>query len=208
MRWTLLLFAAFLFIPSLAAAQPDLATLQQSYRTVLDEGRQASQLVVQLDGDLQQAVNTITARTRQTQLPKLVSLSKRDRDLFALDGAINTALQQLYTGANTLGTPEAGELLVQVALTHWAVLVRRAAMRSFHTEVEGLVADPDCAGDFIGDELLQHYFDALFDKTAEGPARAIVALTAIARQTACLGTQQSALLASNLVTSYDALVQR
>ena len=32
-------------------------------------------------------------------------------------------------------------------------------------------------------------------------------MTAIARQTACIGTQQSALLASNLVTSYDALMR-
>jgi hypothetical protein len=208
MRWTLLPFAALvLFVPSLAVAQPDLATLQQSYGTVLDQQRRASQLVVQLDQDLQQAVGTITARARGDQLRKLVSLSTRDQELFALDLAINTGLQQVYTGANALGTPEAGELLVQAALTHWTVLVRRAAMQSFHTEVEGLVDDPDCAGDVIGDELLQRYFDALFDKTAAGPARAITALTAIARQTACLGTQQSALLASNLVTSYDALMR-
>jgi hypothetical protein len=45
MRWTLFPFAILvLFVPSLAAAQPDLATLQQSYRTVLDQERQASQL--------------------------------------------------------------------------------------------------------------------------------------------------------------------
>jgi len=208
MRWTLLPFAALvLFVPSLAVAQPDLATLQQSYGTVVDQQRRASQLVVQLDQDLQQAVGTINARVRGDQLRKLVSLSTRDQELFALDLAINTGLQQVYTGANALGTPEAGELLVQAALTHWAVLVRRAAMQSFHTEVEGLVDDPDCAGDVIGDELLQGYFDALFDKTAAGPGRAIIALTAIARQTACLGTQQSALLASNLVTSYDALMR-
>jgi len=208
MRWTLLPVAALvLFLPSLAVAQPDLAALQQSYRSVLDQQRRASQLVAQLDQDLQQAVGTITARASLDQRRKLVSLDTRDRELFALDLAINTGLQQVYTGANALGTPEAGELLVQAALTHWTVLVRRAAMQSFHTEVEGLVDDPDCAGDVIGDELLQRYFDALFDKTAAGPGRAITALTAIARQTACIGTQQSALLASNLVTSYDALMR-
>ncbi len=76
-------------------------------------------------------------------------------------------------------------------------------MQSLHTEVEGLIDDPDCTGDIIADTLLQAYFDSLFDTTAEGPGKAIAALIAFARQTACLGTRQSALLASNLYDSYN-----
>src|SRR5262249_32632961 len=78
-------------------------------------------------------------------------------------------------------------------------------MQSFHTRVGGLEDDPDCAGDIVGDQLLEHYFDSLFDRDSANRAPAIKALIDLARQSACLGEQQSSLLSSLLVHSYAEL---
>jgi hypothetical protein len=129
--------------------------------------------------------------------------AEREQELFELDREINRRFQRLYSSAVQ---SEGQQTLVQLALLHWTTLLRRRGMVGLHTAVEGLVHDPECAGDLIGDGLLQRYFDALLDhESSQGQQEAVQALVLIARQTACLGAQQSALLASDLYWSYREL---
>src|SRR5437899_4584679 len=198
-------------LPSLliAAEPPDIEQLRSTYQALAEREPRAARLVVELDRDV--AAHTVAAAARArngAELSRKALLIKSGNDeLLELDLAINADLQKLYAGAAALGTPEASELLVQTALLHWTVLFRQDSMQGFHTEVEGLIDDPDCVGDIVSDRLLQTYFETLFDTSADAPGKAIAALTALARQAACLGTQQRALLASSLVTTYDELTR-
>lgn len=94
------------------------------------------------------------------------------------------------------------EAALRTALTSWTEKLRAALAPGFHTVVEGLVDDPDCAGDMFADRLFEHYFDALFMKTDDQRAAIVAALSALARQSACLGTRQSAILASAIYAAY------
>lgn len=202
------LLTAALLVPLPVSAQtPTIDELRIAYQSLVNRERAASQAVVQLDDSVMANAAASALRAARADLVRSTSeIRIANNALLALDAAINLDLQRLYAGATALNTPDARELLVRTALLHWTVLLRRATMQSLHTEVEGLIDDPDCAGDIIGDMLLLAYFDTLFDVSAEAPGNAIAALSALARQTACLGTRQSALLASNLYDSYNAVI--
>lgn len=140
------------------------------------------------------------------QLPTIIEHST---ELTKIDAELNQTLKAAYAAAVIDTSPAATETIVNLALQHWTVLLRRQAGEGFHTKVAGLISDPDCAGDIIGDQFLQQYFSALFDKSgggADAAARAATALSNLARQSACLGDQQSAVLASHLYASYAELI--
>lgn len=92
---------------------------------------------------------------------------------------------------------------VRTALAMWTDQLRAALPPEMHTVVAGLVDDPDCQGDIVKDRLIERYFDALFSNTDDQPAQIVAALSALARQSACLGSRQSAVLASTLYATYN-----
>jgi len=128
-----------------------------------------------------------------------------ERELFSIEGPLNENLQKVYQLATDGRHSEHTPILVRTALLHWTVLLRRRTMRGFHTAVDGLGDDTDCRGDMIADGLLVRYFDALFEHRDKAVSAAVAALTNITRQTACLGAQQSAQLASDLYWSFAEL---
>jgi hypothetical protein len=133
------------------------------------------------------------------------ALITRERELFLAELPINEKLQSLYKATTkTEDHMDNDPLTIRTALLHWTILLRRRSMQSFHTVVEGLEDDASCGGDIIADQLLLKYFDTLFEETQSTAreALAVRALTDLARQSACLGAQQSALLASDLYWSF------
>ncbi|MBI1929945.1 hypothetical protein HYR99_37550 [Candidatus Poribacteria bacterium] len=173
--------------------------LQRMYADLVQWEREASVLVVSLDEQLRSREND------QPSLDQQMALLEGERELFTTDLPINQSLRALYVSA-TEGEngPENDPLLVRTALLHWTILLRRRSMQSFHTQVAGLEDDPDCRGDIIGDQFLLRYFDTLFEER-EGTRREIDAARALAdlaRQSACLGAQQSAKLVSDLYWSF------
>ncbi len=187
--------------------------LRSAWERLTNQERAASQLVVGLDTGialLRTGMRNALGLQREDKpllalQARVGSFLQKERVLLSTDHAINTELGTLYREAAALESAERSESLVRIALLHWTVLLRRASMQGFHTAVAGLVDDPDCAGDIIGDQLLQRYFDALFDRGEKRPVEVVIGLAALARQSACLGTHQSALLASNLYSSYAEL---
>jgi uncharacterized membrane protein YphA (DoxX/SURF4 family) len=147
-------------------------------------------------------------------LERAEAVITEERELLALDDQLNRSLGIAYTAASD-GSAETDADLVEVALLHWTVLLRRRTMSSLHTEVDGLSDLPDCRGDLVVDQLLLRYFQALADRRNEGEAGegqavenqvgAVRALAELARQSACLSERQSAWLASDLYWSYEEL---
>jgi hypothetical protein len=176
--------------------------LWEDYDDAAAAHRRASGVVAVLDHQLQAVIDD--ASLDGAGLIKSAAWQEQEERLVELDTAVNDRIASLYDRALAVGGPEAERLLIRTALLHWVVLLRRTAMRSYHTQVEGLVDDRDCAGDVIADDLLLDYFDALFEPR-EGVGAEVAAvrtLTVLARQSACLGQQQSALLASHLYWSF------
>jgi hypothetical protein len=128
-----------------------------------------------------------------------------DAELAALDQEINSALAAVYDRGAHARDAMVDSVLARVALLHWTVLIRRRAMRSFHTAVDGLIEDGYCAGDFLVDTLLLEYFDTLFAGGDTSERDAVVRLARLARQTACIGAAQSAWLASHLYWTFGEL---
>jgi uncharacterized membrane protein YphA (DoxX/SURF4 family) len=138
-----------------------------------------------------------------------------EQELLAIDDRLNRSLADAYAAAGPDGSAETDADLVEVALLHWIVLLRRRTMASLHTEVDGLSELPDCRGDVVADQMLLRYFQALADRRNEGEADqgqavqnqvgAVRALADLARQSACLSERQSAWLASDLYWSYEEL---
>jgi len=120
-----------------------------------------------------------------------------DRRIREADVEINGSLRDLYRLASQdlANAPD----MVRVALLHWTVALRRQSMEGYHTAVPGLVDDPDCAGDVISDAMFTRYFDAVM---AGDQQKAVAALIDLARQSACLGTSQSAHLAADMYSAY------
>jgi uncharacterized membrane protein YphA (DoxX/SURF4 family) len=175
-----------------------------AYRRAVEDERSASELVVELDGWKAKHGKGAETLDELANLQANRSWASRERKLLELDRRIDETLQRIYRQGVAEEGGSAENLLARAALLHWTVLLRRRSMQSFHTKVAGLTDNKSCEGDLIGDQLLLAYFDALFERDETGPAevRAVQALAALARQTACLGEQQSALLASNLYWSY------
>jgi hypothetical protein len=185
--------------------------LAERYRAAADAQRDATALTMELDRRKLAAPLRPIRRSRK-RIGKS-SWEALEKELLDLDRSLGEQLQKLYKEAAAAEPPAADRWLVRAALLHWTVLLRRRAMEGFHTAVAGLDDDPDCKGDLIADELLMRYFDALFRDTAAlrreikaeratTQYQAVLTLTEIARQTACLGAQQSALLASHLYWSF------
>jgi hypothetical protein len=82
-----------------------------------------------------------------------------------------------------------------VAALDLGIGVRRTAGPGAHTEVDGLSASASCAGDLIGDRLIQNYGRAMMERirsrTSSGAAIEI-ALHGIAVQIACMSDRQLA----------------
>jgi uncharacterized membrane protein YphA (DoxX/SURF4 family) len=175
-----------------------------AYRKAVEDERSASELVVELDDWKAEHGKGAETLDELATLKADRSWASRERKLLELDRRIDGTLQSIYKQGVTEEGGTAENLLARTALLHWTVLLRRRSMQSFHTKVKGLTDVKSCEGDVIGDRLLLAYFDALFERDESGPAeiRAVQALAALARQSACLGEQQSALLASNLYWSY------
>ena len=172
------------------------ADFQRMYADAVNMDRRASAMVVSLDDYIARI------DTHSFPLGEQVFLRERERDLLIRDVELNEMIGSLYASVTTTEQGEADQLLTRIALFHWTVLLRRQSMRSFHTEVDGLKEDPECAGDIIADQLLLRYFETLFEQKEAAQIKAVRTLAALARQTACLGSAQSALLASNLYSSF------
>jgi uncharacterized membrane protein YphA (DoxX/SURF4 family) len=175
-----------------------------AYRQAVEDERSASKLVIELDGWKAKHGEGAETLDELAALRADRSWASRERKLLDLDRRIDDTLQGIYRQEVKEEGGTAENLLARTALLHWTVLLRRRSMQGFHTKVDGLTDVVSCKGDLIGDGLLLAYFDALFERDEKGPAevRAVQALAALARQSACLGEQQSALLASNLYWSY------
>lgn len=165
------------------------------FHELVEKEREASAIAVTFDRQVG-STNHDLARNR-------LVLLEAERILYNFDLDINAGLQTLYAAAASKDR-EGDGTLVRTALFHWAVLLRRRTMRSFHTVVDGLEDYPDCQGDVIADQLLLRYFETLFGEPegTQREAAAVRALKNLARQSACLGTQQSAWLASDLYWSF------
>jgi hypothetical protein len=181
---------------------PDSDVTNGHYQEAVAAHRRASQVVSHLDRELLAVVDDASLDGARV----VESATWRDGEarLVELDTVVNGGLAATYQRMLADGGPEAERVLVRTALLHWVVLIRRTAMRTYHTQVEGLTDDPECAGDVIEDDLLLDYFDALFEPRSgvDAEVEAVRALAALARQSACLGQAQSALLASHLYWSF------
>jgi hypothetical protein len=131
-------------------------------------------------------------------------MGEHEAELVEAENELNEAIAGLYRRGAAEDPPSGDAVLTRLALLHWSVLVRRTVMDGLHTKVDGLEDDPDCRGGVVSDRLLARYFDALFEtgEQREQEVAAVRALVALARQSACLGTQQSAILASALYWSF------
>ncbi|WP_446214733.1 hypothetical protein [Micromonospora sp. IBSANI012] len=131
-------------------------------------------------------------------------IGELDEELLQLDLSTNRALQQTYAAAVADPNINSDKVLVRTALLQWCVLLRRKLLSSMHTSVEGLQHDTSCSGDIIGDRLVLRYFDCLFEEQ-DGKVEAVRALTALARQSACLSSRQSAWFAAGATRAYSEL---
>jgi hypothetical protein len=188
--------------PSVGLRTPDRTfndSLSAAYEDVASLHRNASVQLVDLE-------STIADLSNGQQVSKREAWLAKESGLQELDVSVNSGLTDLYARAAASGDPESDRVLVRTALLHWVAILRRMAMRSFHTQVDGLVDDLNCSGDLVGDDFLLDYFDALFLKRPseeyEAEVAAVRSLAALARQSACLGQQQSALFASYLYWSF------
>lgn len=125
--------------------------------------------------------------------------------LKAMDSDLNKTLTDVYNRASVLPIVDRSAAETRAALTHYRVLLRRASMRGYHTEVPGLDEDPDCSGDFTGDELLGKYFGAVISTSDASRATAIAVLSDMGRQSACLGTEQMHSLANDFYSAFAEL---
>lgn len=164
--------------------------------------------IVQLEREASVQVVSLDKQFRLMERPTLDQqriLLAAERELFTTELPINEKLRALYASATEdENEHENNPFLVRTSLLHWTILLRRISMRSFHTQVDGLEDDSDCRGDIIGDQLLLRYFDTLFEEH-DGTRREVEvvrALADLARQSACIGVQQSAKLASDLYWSF------
>jgi hypothetical protein len=172
--------------------------IQSAYQDIVKQEHQAIELTLSLDSQMNKNQSGDLSQ-------KIADINKEDEGkLFGLDTAIDDSLKDLYAQISLEDAPENNKLLSRTALLHWTILLRRKSMQGFHTIVPGLEDSPICAGDVIGDQLLLKYFDALFEDDAPQSA-ALQSLLPLAKQSACLGTQQSALFASDLYWSFTEL---
>ncbi len=178
-----------------AAFEPEhVAELLETYADLRAKERESQRTLLELDRQLK------ILKSSDGADPAL-----DDDRLFELDVEINERLAGLYRRSYHVGR-DVDIVALRAALLHWHVLLRRRSMRAMHTVVDGLVGDLDCRGDVICDGLLVRYFDALFDHT--GPRSEVAAIRALAdlgRQSACLGSEQSAWLAHDLYWSFSEL---
>jgi uncharacterized membrane protein YphA (DoxX/SURF4 family) len=159
-------------------------------------------------GDLHRRVAPIAQdvilRGEITSAEEAEAWLRDEAQLKDLDDALNEGVEELYQSVTGGRDTEQISRLTEIAVLHWTMVLRRKGMRGYHTVVPGLVDDPDCRGDLVGDSLLLDYFETLFvdDDTERKATDAVRALAAIARQTACLGQAQSAHFASDLYWSF------
>jgi hypothetical protein len=173
----------------------------KNYHFMTEQEKKASILVSKLDGLLSGGIenNYLDIKSIKDSV-----IAMENDSLKGIEQGINETLQKMYSEASKTKGSEKDKLLVRIALFHWTILVRRVSMRTFHTKVPGLQEDHDCQGDVISDQLLLHYFNTLFDppRGIRSEIKAVKALSDLARQSACLGAQQSAWLASALYWSF------
>lgn len=128
--------------------------------------------------------------------------SEEEAQLLESDRHLNQAIEGLYARSWSKEAGSGSDSALRAALLHWTTLVRRAFMQGLHTRVHGLENDPDCAGDLVGDGMLLRYFEAVL---AHRETDAALALTDLARQSACLGVSQSDQLANVLAGTFEEL---
>jgi hypothetical protein len=120
------------------------------------------------------------------------------------DLLLNQSLRLAYRKARPALAERPSNDLLRVASLHWIVATRRLVQDALHTQVAGLESDPDCAGDLVVDALMLRYVDAVLEQAVENrEARVVSALSDLARQAACISTQQSNLYATALVSAFD-----
>jgi hypothetical protein len=134
-----------------------------------------------------------------------VSAFEAAEKLQALETRLDQSLARAYEVASKAGSPASSAAELQTALLHYTVLLRRQSGQSWHTRVPGLVDDPACVGDIIGDQLLERYFSTLFSAAKDNRERSVFYLTEIARHTGCLGTAQAIQAARELTGAYTEL---
>lgn len=134
-----------------------------------------------------------------------VSALRGADELQSLETRLDQAIVRAYETAAKADAPSPSALELQTALLHYAVLVRRQSGQSWHTVVPGLMNDPACMGDVIGDQLLARYFFELFSSAKDNRERSVFQLAEIARHTACLGTAQAIQIAGELTGAYAEL---
>ena len=161
---------------------------------------EATRLTVELDGQARPRPNASPADAERGQ--RNAEMAAR---LAAMDSNLNNTLADVYNKASLLLTVDRSYAETQAALAHYRVLLRRASMRAYHTEVPGLEDDPDCRGDFTGDELLGKYFGAVVSTSDASRATAIAVLSDMGRQSACLGTEQMHSLANDFYSAFSEL---
>jgi len=163
-------------------------TEQHGFERALSEARRSDQHAREL----------IRAGERDGAADKLAALLDED------DLLINQYLKVAYRTARPATKGKPSNDMLRTAVLHWSAATRRLLQDSLHTQVAGLEDDPDCKGDVVADALMLRYADAVLDPAPAGrEARVVAALTPLARQSACLSTQQSNLYATALVASFD-----
>lgn len=211
-RAPVLSLVGVLFLPSTAASAAKGPSEPPSFEKAYARVRQDEKAAVDLLAELSQkrvppkrlTAPAARAAKRANEAPPPRRLKKDlEEALFRRDTEENGAIRELYLRALAAERPGSEQLRLRAALLHWTILLRRQAMGPLKTAVPGLESDPRCEGDVIQDGLFLKYFDALFGDTpgADG-ALAMKALGALARQSACLGTRQSAYLAHYLEASF------
>src|SRR5215831_6304031 len=127
---------------------------------------------------------------------KRKELITENRRLLVMEEALNSAFEEAYRSAARDVNVSNRLLIVRIAALHWHTQLRRHLQRGLHTLVAGLDTDPRCDGDVIADQLFLNYFRAVWGDSTSSIEQVVNTLEPLARQSACLGVQQSAALAS------------
>lgn len=197
---------------------PSLTEAQGPVSAALTRVRKANDTLAALNVDFDLGVRDLSARmssvAQKEKYPNAttrIAFAQRmivTRDEVAQrESQLNGALVEAYRAA--AGVPQTYRLAAEasVALNHFAILLRRQSMRSWHTTVPGLVDDPDCVGDLVRDRLLEQYAEGFLQQRAGARQAQFVALVRIARQSACLSARQVTDLGKDTYGAFAELAQ-
>jgi len=198
--------ATVLLISSCAVAQPKKSTTRLPEEHLLQLDAQASSLVAEMSrqriavwremrvsGGASALAPSAAAKAGDLKRASLISENRR---LLMSEQKVNEAFEAAYRNTTRKLDVNNRLLVVRIAALHWHTQFRRHLQRGLHTSVPGLDSDPRCDGDVVADQLFLNYLRTVWGDSTSSVTEVVETLEPLARQSACLGVEQSEALAS------------